>query len=205
MPNNDVPEPVNRAEIEVRAQRLRALLGVWTTSKFNIILAIENELSKRIPEFFLEILPERELEILPKQQMGLVEAFTEFDPLRITIREDIYEGAYKGDVRSRFTVAHELGHLCLHWGCPRPRLAPGKQRFHRSNENQRLETEANQFAAALLIPLEVATRIRNPRHLASLCQVSDGAAQRRLYELVVHEEKLTPASVLDIFGPRLRA
>ena len=27
-------------------------------------------------------------------------------------------------MRARFTIAHELGHTCLHWGFPRPRLAP---------------------------------------------------------------------------------
>jgi hypothetical protein len=52
--------------------------------------------------------------------------------------------------RDRFTVAHELGHYFLHY-----LLAGdiGEQRFNRGASNQ-LETQANVFAASLLMPAE---------------------------------------------------
>ena len=52
-------------------------------------------------------------------------------------------------VRQRFTVAHELGHYCLH--NPDPELAMISLRFGRSPQ----ETEANRFAAELLMPEEM--------------------------------------------------
>ncbi|WP_083391618.1 ImmA/IrrE family metallo-endopeptidase [Microbacterium sp. LCT-H2] len=52
--------------------------------------------------------------------------------------------------RDRFTVAHELGHLFLHHRMPR---ATGEAVFHRGGRG-RAETEANIFAAALLMPAE---------------------------------------------------
>lgn len=45
--------------------------------------------------------------------------------------------------RQRFTVAHELGHLALHAGCPPPRDTA---------EASAMEKEANRFAAAFLGP-----------------------------------------------------
>ena len=48
-------------------------------------------------------------------------------------------------VRDRFTVAHEIGHLKLHYS------GQGEATFYRFGRN-RQETEANLFAAALLMP-----------------------------------------------------
>ncbi|HZO95696.1 MAG TPA: ImmA/IrrE family metallo-endopeptidase [Candidatus Baltobacteraceae bacterium] len=61
-------------------------------------------------------------------------------------------------VRQRYTIAHELGHLLMHPG--RPYLAESNQivRIDRRGgsvpgfADQREEREANQFAAALLMP-----------------------------------------------------
>lgn len=53
------------------------------------------------------------------------------------------------EVRQRFTIAHELGHYQLHFDNT-------DELFHRdensSQGNNRLEVQANNFAAALLIP-----------------------------------------------------
>lgn len=48
-------------------------------------------------------------------------------------------------VRDRFTIAHEIGHLILHY------KASGEASFNRYGRN-RQEAEANAFAAALLMP-----------------------------------------------------
>lgn len=64
------------------------------------------------------------------------------------------------DTRKRFTIAHELGHLLLHPG--RPFIAETDRPVRvdlRTNTpgyaNVREEREANQFAAALLMPVEL--------------------------------------------------
>lgn len=54
------------------------------------------------------------------------------------------------DRRDRFTVAHELGHYFLHY--LQPQLS-GPQSFGRGSRNP-AETQANVFAASLLMPTE---------------------------------------------------
>lgn len=50
--------------------------------------------------------------------------------------------------RDRFTIAHELGHYFLHYRQPG---LDGPEKFERGERNP-LETQANYFAAALLMP-----------------------------------------------------
>ena len=60
----------------------------------------------------------------------------------------IFLPAHTSRTRDRFTIAHELGHYFLHYRLAATR---GQQVFTRSGRNQ-LETEANVFASALLMP-----------------------------------------------------
>lgn len=57
----------------------------------------------------------------------------------------VVNNRYRDARRRRFTIAHELGHWCLH-----------RQRLRRSSLELagELEGEANEFAGALLIPTE---------------------------------------------------
>lgn len=52
--------------------------------------------------------------------------------------------------RTRFTVAHELGHLMLHMN-----KSEVIEEYHRGNKRTKQESEANAFAAALLMPMEL--------------------------------------------------
>jgi hypothetical protein len=86
--------------------------------------------------------------------------------------------------RDRFTIAHELGHYFLHYLYIK---REGVERFGRGLSN-RAETEANTFAASLLMPSEqfrTAFRRLNGDvyELASLFGVSPSAAQVRCSSL----------------------
>ncbi|MEB7423300.1 ImmA/IrrE family metallo-endopeptidase [Mammaliicoccus sciuri] len=76
---------------------------------------------------------------------------------------EIVVNAYHSNGRRRFTMAHELGHIILHWGWPE--YKPEAQynilyRNEHSNEaNSKIENEANEFAAQLLAPLDVIKKI----------------------------------------------
>lgn len=192
MPSDKYPKPHPLTKIEDYSEGLRTLLGQGDKSHFNIVIAIENGLGLKLPEFSLVV--------RSQEKLGPIEAFTEFTPLRMIVRQDIYEAAYRDDFRSRFTLAHELGHLCLHWGHPAPKLAPSAQKFKDSPRNARIEMEANQFAGAFLMPRTVACRFDDPRLLASLCRVSEVAASRRLNELWVQGADFTTKSVRALFG-----
>ncbi|MEM5398275.1 ImmA/IrrE family metallo-endopeptidase [Staphylococcus gallinarum] len=64
--------------------------------------------------------------------------------------------------RRRFTMAHELGHIVLHWGWPM--YKPNREysilyRNEYDSANTQLENEANEFSAQLLAPLDVLEKV----------------------------------------------
>jgi len=86
--------------------------------------------------------------------------------------------------RKRFTIAHEIGHFVLH----RKRLDSGElidDAMYRSGVTAREETDANRFAADLLMPFSLirslmAAGINSPEQLAAKLQVSLPAIRIRL-------------------------
>jgi len=80
--------------------------------------------------------------------------------------------------RQRFTVAHEIGHLLLGH--------TGKNFVLELNSKKPEEVEANQFAAELLMPLEMIKsdlqNKRNAKDIAKLYNVSEEAVWWRLYD-----------------------
>lgn len=101
--------------------------------------------------------------------------------------------------RQRFTIAHEIGHFCLHEGRPLivDKLVRVDLRRAASLPNDKVEVEANRFAACLLMPedhvrreFEKLTPKRAPvqvdamiKHLANTFAVSPQAMAIRLREL----------------------
>lgn len=98
----------------------------------------------------------------------------------------IYISRHTSAKRDRFTIAHELGHLLLHFGAIQKEHPDATMRATRhvdeSNEDQqRAEWEANWFAAAFLMPSEkfIAAYEENPNLAANLFGVSQSAAEIR--------------------------
>lgn len=85
-------------------------------------------------------------------------------------------------VRQRFTLAHELGHIMLH--------PPGRQyRDETLSDSSHMETEANRFAAELLMPAETVRQLAlqselSTRALARAFGVSVPALTIRLHEVL---------------------
>ncbi|MGB8064805.1 MAG: ImmA/IrrE family metallo-endopeptidase [Candidatus Sulfotelmatobacter sp.] len=86
--------------------------------------------------------------------------------------------------RKRFTIAHEIAHFILH----RKRLESGElidDAMYRSGVSAKEETEANRYAAEILMPYSLirslmAAGIRTPEQLATRLQVSLPAMKIRL-------------------------
>ncbi|OHD56545.1 MAG: hypothetical protein A2014_04435 [Spirochaetes bacterium GWF1_49_6] len=91
---------------------------------------------------------------------------------------------YSNYLRNRFTIAHEIGHYLLH---SKQGQIPIEVR--RSGDNERVEWEANWFAAAFLMSKNEIEKdwnengIRDIYTLASIYQVSIEAMQIRLTAL----------------------
>ncbi|MCW3151923.1 ImmA/IrrE family metallo-endopeptidase [Achromobacter spanius] len=68
-----------------------------------------------------------------------------------------FENSY--EPRRRFTLAHELGHLCLHAN-ERGEFTDSRKTMSRTESYwDRFESEANNFAAELLMPAELIIKI----------------------------------------------
>jgi Zn-dependent peptidase ImmA (M78 family) len=101
----------------------------------------------------------------------------------------IYVDGTENYVRKAFTVAHELGHFFLH-------EKKQAEIFYRADilkleQNELEESEANVFAAALLMPQPLVTRFweqfKNKRVIAHVFKVSNTAAYYRLKNLKLIE------------------
>lgn len=87
-------------------------------------------------------------------------------------------------LRDNYTIAHELGHFFL--GHP----LNEEYEIHRSLENNRIEREANIFAAELLMPkdqfIDACNKCNNdPYAVASIFSVSPSAAAVRMSTLKI--------------------
>ena len=116
----------------------------------------------------------------PDEEMGQILGLTMSNG-DIFLRESIGDGAIIGDGRSRFTVAHELGHYAMHKdhiGLARPVSSSTKVYCN-------AEWQANEFAGALLLPNELI--IKNGHlsveQLADKFGVSIECAQTRINKL----------------------
>ena len=92
------------------------------------------------------------------------------------IRQNVYEGAIKGNPRDRFTLCHEFGHWLLH--------QPQNVSFARGNIPTYCDPEwqANTFAGELLVPYYLVQNMKI-EEIVEYCGVSYTCAdiQRKYY------------------------
>jgi len=160
--------PLSWDQIGATANNLRQRLQLQDEAYFPVMDVLERIMDHQVEGFHL-LAGDR-------QEMGNAEGYTSPDGSFIMLREDVYDAAWAGDPRARFTAAHELGHWMMHTDIPLARALP--------EENVKpfmlSEPQANQFAAELLMPArffvvgEGAQAVRN-RH-----GVSHEAACNRL-------------------------
>jgi Zn-dependent peptidase ImmA (M78 family) len=152
---------LNDKRIETAVRRLRKSLGLSDQSVFNIVELLENEMPKAIDRFRLEVVPTQDFP----------EVYSTNEPPRIFATKDIYRLAREGDAKSRFMLAHEIGHLFLH---------SSTSHFQYSKTAQSAEWQASKFAMILLIPDSVARRFQDPKVLSRYCKVEREVAELRM-------------------------
>lgn len=167
--------PRSTQEIADAAIAWREALGVRDAWAPCMVRAIENKLTEIFPEFAL--LVKRDTE------MGDAEAYTQFSPPRIMVRESVYKGALGGRGRDRMTLAHELGHLVMHARDRRlHRLADGNKKAPTAKKYESAEWQASKFASLFLMPNYIVKDCMSPYEIVERCHVSVKAAEIRFEE-----------------------
>ncbi len=160
-------EPLSKKNIRKIAMELRRMTGFDKEPYFPIVHFIEWIMAN--PENGME------LEILTKEEMQDTYGTTNTGSNKMRIREDVYEGAVRGNPRDRFTLCHELGHYFLH--------QPENISYARGDipAYRNPEWQANVFAAELLAPYELVKNM-STNEIAEKCGMSHQAAHIKYKE-----------------------
>lgn len=156
---------MSAAEIFRLAKRVRRDLRI-TSDSFPVLPVLEIA--------FPQIFEGFSFESGDVAEMGLNHGLTIPADNVIKLRLDVYEGAYNGVGRDRFTAAHEMGHYLMHRNAP--------MKFHRTSRGvlpayRNSEWQANTFAGALLMPEELLIGCRSLREVMERFEVSWDAAR----------------------------
>lgn len=141
-------------------KNIRSVSGLEETTYFPIVPFIELILPKMGIDY----------EYVPAAEMGDAYGVTYTGRGIIQIREDVYEGAIKGNPRDRFTLCHELGHCLMH--------SPNRVSFARGDVPTYMDPEwqANAFAGELMAPYDLVKNM-TALEIADKCGMSVTAAQ----------------------------
>lgn len=189
--------PRSAKNIEELTLAWRDVLGVANQWAPNMLRLLEIELPKlpRLGQFALVTRSDEE--------MGDAEAYTQFNPPHIVIRNSVYRSARRGDGRSRMTLAHELGHLVMHPGAAKLRSNFPPSLTNKPKAFESAEWQANKFASLFLMPLHVVREFTSAAQISESCQVSLQAAQIRFSELGI--TKQLPDSIRQAIDTLTRA
>lgn len=140
------------------ASRVRERLGVAHRFKFNIVKLLRSLIGK-------------EFEGLGLLHLDLFEhdhdpvAYVTFGPLTLHVHREIWEDADIGEPKSRFILAHELGHILMHGHHRQAYSEDEKARLSFPQQEESAEVQANWFAACFLAPDHLVRRYKDETEL----------------------------------------
>lgn len=167
------------ADIRVSADNVRRILGIGDTpQEINIGLLLDH----------LSVKYSITYDVLDPDEMPHPDVEACWDPESVTmhVRSDVFEKACTDDPRARFTIMHELGHGLL--GHRRTINRSTVDRPPKLYEDS--EWQANQFAAEILMPLDVirSKKLNTASKIELHFRVSAPAAARRTKQLIKRGE-----------------
>lgn len=163
--------PKSPTQIRAKARNLRGQLNIQDQRAPDLALML-HRLGELYPKFKLKEVKDTDLPHM--------EAKAYSGAFVLKVREGIMNALRSyGDARSRFTVAHELGHLMLDHPGNQARERPGEKI---SAAQAVLENEANLFASEFLMPANLLDHSLSAGQISRSFQVSLDAALRRKRE-----------------------
>lgn len=146
------------AKVSEVALEARRKLGVAHCFSFNIVRLINDLVGKafgRLGKLHLDIFDEHPNHL----------AYVTFGPLTLHVDKEIWTLADLGEPKSRFILAHELGHLLMHEHHEQAYSEDGSGRLTFIQPEESAETQANWFAACFLAPDHLARDCKSESEL----------------------------------------
>ena len=161
---------LRRKNFKPLAKVFRSRHGYKPLQQFDPLRVLENDLTKQDTSFKWQVIDKADW-----KEGEEIHAYYNILKNTILIRSDVYEGAYNGNGRDRFTITHEICHYLLirYFGCPLylPR------RFGAVQPLQNPEYQANALAGYLLYTDAMLQSAKSPRHLMELAGTSRSSAE----------------------------
>jgi transcriptional regulator with XRE-family HTH domain len=155
--------PLSANAIRGFAEQVRSAFVEGDQVAFPIMDVIEFRMSLLFDGFFLDV---RDMASMGEDE-GRVIAGTN----GLALREDVYERAWSGNGRDRFTAAHELAHFLMHRTVTMARTRSDADKIFCDAEWQ-----ADTFAGTLLMSPRHLGRFRDPEDAADACGMTGKAA-----------------------------
>jgi transcriptional regulator with XRE-family HTH domain len=159
-----VVPPMSTESIRSFAEKVRSAFVEDDQLQFPIMDVIEFRLGMIFDGFFVDV--------RDKETMGEDEGRVIGGTKGIALREDIYEGAWNGVGRDRFTACHELGHFLMHRTITMARTREDTDKIFCDAEWQ-----ADTFAGTLLMSPRHLREFSDPDDAASRCGMTCAAAK----------------------------
>ena len=170
-----IASPLSRNDIRCIARNVRATFNLDDKHRFPVL-----EFLEAMPDIFAE--KEFAFEIVDDGELpSSVQGVTDVANHHMRIKQSVYDGAYRGSGRDRFSIAHEIAHYLLMsiFGFAFQRNFAGRE----VKPYEDPEWQADCLAGELLVPYHLVSSW-SVEQIANVCGVSVPAAatQKRAFE-----------------------
>ncbi len=155
------------------ARRLREILGIDRLCQFDIVEAISSLEGKKFKGSGT-----LKIRLFDDDEEDL--AYVTFNPLTLNVHREIWRDAKLGESKSRFILAHELGHIVMHRDNRQAYSEDPAARLKFPLPQESAEEQANLFAAHFLAPDHLAARCTTSTELTLMFDYPGDFANGRL-------------------------
>jgi transcriptional regulator with XRE-family HTH domain len=180
-----VVPPMSTDNLRKFAEQVRSVFTEEDQVEFPIMDVIEFRLGAVFDKFYIDI---RDKEFMGEDEGRVIGGTT-----GLALREDVYEGAWDGNGRDRFTASHELGHFLMHRTVTMARTREDTDKIFCDAEWQ-----ADTFAGTLLMSPRHLGRFADPDDAGRQCGMT-GAAAKVMWAKYLAEGRFPPAAEMPPF------
>jgi hypothetical protein len=172
------------SEIALQVRRRLSVAHYYSFNIARLITTLAGETFGKLGKLKLDIFDE------PSEHL----AYVTFSPLTLHVDREIWDLADLGDPKSRFILAHELGHLLMHEHHEQAYSEDGSGRLTFIQPEESAEVQANWFAACFLAPDHLAWECRDETELCLQFDFPKEYASLRLDEMSRNAPKRSGAT-----------